>query len=125
MESLSSEHTITTTIFLCGFSSTEIEIAHDLPLDKDGEEESRKHSLLLSGDGHAGRAVPEGQVVAESGDTSSSPRDGNRGEFTTLDTANLVELPNDSGHHPCYVENYPGTERGIEIGIDVYDADLA
>lgn len=42
-----------------------------------------------------------------------------------LDRANLVELPNDGCHHSCYVENYPGTERGIEIGIDVDDTDLA
>ena len=42
-----------------------------------------------------------------------------------LDRANLVELPNDGCHHPRHVKNYPGTERSIEIGIDVDDADLA
>lgn len=90
-----------------------------------GEEESHKHSLLLNGGGHAGSTVPESQVVAESGGKSSSPRGRNRGEFTTLDRANLVELPNDGCHHPRHVKNYPGTERSIEIGIDVDDADLA
>ena len=89
------------------------------------KEEICKHSLLLNGGGHAGSTIPESQVVAESGGKSSSPRGRNRGEFTTLDRANLVELPNDGCHHPCYVKNYPGTERSIEIGIDVDDADLA
>jgi hypothetical protein len=36
-----------------------------------------------------------------------------------------VELPGDGKHHPRYGEKHPGTERGVEIGIDADDADFA
>lgn len=91
-----------------------IEIARDLPQDKGGEEESRKHTPLLDGDGHAGRAVPEGQVVAESGDTSSSLGGQSKAVFPVLHSAALVESRDNGNHHP----NHPSTDRRAEARLN-------
>ena len=103
----------------------EVPPADRLLQDEGGEEDGDQDAQLVDGDNHAGGAVLERPVVAEPGGTGCSPGGQDKAELTTRNAADIPELAGDGDHHPGHDQDYPGADRGTEVGLHPGDAGLS